>query len=404
MVCCFSAFGQSDELQKRIPGRKNKTESYKKPYIVIISADGFRYDYAEKYQAKNLLRLAASGVKAESMIPAFPTVTRPNHFAIMSGLHPAHSGITGNGFYDGNKKAVWVDSDPSFMKTEPIWVTLEKQDILTASIFWPNAIIPIQGILPTYNYNRPIKGVPAPSMKDRIAALKDWLAMPDETRPHFISIYLGATDHEGHRHGPASAEVIEAIHAADDIVGKLDEVAKASGLPVNFLFVSDHGMSAVDPTPVTFPALAADTSKFIVFRAGGLVNVYAKNPADILPTYNAIKAIQQNDYDVYLKKDAPADWHYGTKDDRYNRVGDIMLMTRYPKVFGPRKPQAGTHGFLPSQKEMHSAFYAWGPAFKPGIKIPSFENLEVYELMTKILGIKALPNDGKGKLAKQILK
>jgi predicted AlkP superfamily pyrophosphatase or phosphodiesterase len=193
------------------------------------------------------------------------------------------------------------------------------------------------------------------------------------------------------------------VHTIDEVVGKLDEVAKTSGLPVNFIFVSDHGMSAVDPKPVPFPAVAADTSKFRIFRAGGLVNVHAKNPADILPAYQALKAIQQNDYDVYLKKDAPADWHYGTKDDRFNRVGDILLMTKFPKVFGKKSP-AGSHGFLPSEKEMHSAFYAWGPAFKENHRVAPFKNVEVYEVMARILGIKPLKTDATGKLAKEILK
>ncbi len=402
LICCsFGALAQTDSLQTRVSGRKNSPSQTKKPYVVIISADAFRYDYAQKFQAKNLLRLAASGVAAEYMIPSFPTVTRPNHFAIMSGLHPAHSGIVANGFYDANRKQKWVDSDASFIKTEPIWVTAEKQKLLTASIYWPNAIVPIQGILPTYNYDRPKKGDKAVTMNDRVKALKNWLQMPEDIRPHFISIYLGAADHEGHQHGPESAEVIKAVQNIDDVVGKLAAVAKESGLPVNFIFVADHGMAAVDKRPIPFPAI--DTSKFVIYRIGALVNLQAKNKADILPTYERIKAIQQQDYQVYLKKDAPADWYYGEKDDRFNRIGDIMLMTKFPFLFGPKTP-AGTHGFLPSETDMHASFYAWGPAFKEHLTIPGFQNIEVYEVMTKILGITPLANDGTGKLVKAILK
>lgn len=397
----YAALAQTDGLQQRISGRMNSPSATKKPYVVIISVDALRYDYIQKYQAKNLLELAASGVQAEYMIPSFPTVTRPNHFAIMSGLYPAHSGIVGNGFYDANRKQKWVDSDSSFVTTEPIWVTAEKQKILTASIYWPNALIPIQGIYPTYNYQRPNKGQSALSMDARVIALRDWLSMPEETRPHFMSIYLGAADHEGHQHGPESPELIKALSSIDDVIGKLAAAAKASGLPVNFIIVSDHGMAAVDKNPVPFPAI--DTSKFIIHRIGALTNLQAKDPADILPTYERIKAIQQTDYQVYLKKDAPADWHYGEKEDRFNRVGDIMLITKFPYIFGPKLP-AGTHGFLPTQPEMRASFYAWGPAFKEHLKIPGFQNIEVYEVMAKILGIKPLPNDSTGKLAKAILK
>jgi predicted AlkP superfamily pyrophosphatase or phosphodiesterase len=77
---------QIDTTQKVIAGRKNTTEQESKPYVILISADGFRYDYAEKYHAEHLLDLSGNGVRAASMIPSYPSVTFPNHYSIVTGL------------------------------------------------------------------------------------------------------------------------------------------------------------------------------------------------------------------------------------------------------------------------------------------------------------------------------
>src|SRR5579862_7277078 len=100
LFCSIFAFGQPDTAQKIIPGRSNSKEQQDKPYVIMISADGFRYDYAQKYKADHLLALAGEGVKAESMIPSFPSVTFPNHYSIVTGLYPSHSGLVINNFYD----------------------------------------------------------------------------------------------------------------------------------------------------------------------------------------------------------------------------------------------------------------------------------------------------------------
>src|SRR5579864_6605013 len=103
VACSLTVFAQ-DTTQQVITGRKNSSEQQKKPYVILISADGFRYDYAEKYKAEHLLALANGGVKAESMIPSFPSVTFPNHYSIVTGLYPAHHGIVENAFYDRDSK------------------------------------------------------------------------------------------------------------------------------------------------------------------------------------------------------------------------------------------------------------------------------------------------------------
>jgi len=398
------AFAQLDTLQRVVPGRANNAAQLKKPYVILISADGFRWDYARKYKAQNLLKLSGEGVAAESMLPSFPASTHANHYTLVSGLYPSHSGIVGNSFYDANRKENFKPRDGSWFGEEPIWVTAEKQNLLTASFYFVDTQAPIKGIKPTYSYlPNPAKEI---FVKDRVTAIKKWLALPEDKRPHFIACYFPDADHAGHQFGPESDEVRQAVQFVDDAVSQMVAVAKESGLPVNFIFVSDHGMTPVDNKhPLAIPT-SIDQSKFVIVSQGNYVCVHAKDPADIMPMYEKLKAENTPGYSVVLKKDLPANIHFGPADDRYNRIGDIMLMARYPQIFNASpKPNPGAHGFSAYElKDVHATFFAWGPAFKPHLQIKPFENIEVYDVMTQILGIKGLPNDGKGTLAKEILK
>jgi predicted AlkP superfamily pyrophosphatase or phosphodiesterase len=397
-----------DTAQKIIPGRENSVEQQKKPYVILISADGLRYDLADKYQATNLIKLRESGIEAAYLQPCYPSLTFPNHYSIVTGLYPAHHGIVDNTFYDekkqavyslGNKKAV---ADSSWYGGTPLWVLAEKQKMISASFYWVASESAIQGIRPTYYY---IYGESI-TIEKRIAAVKNWLQLPEKTRPHFITFYFPEVDHQEHRFGPDSKETAEAIHFVDESVGKLVSTVDSLHLNVNFIFVSDHGMTSLDTlNSLSLPA-AIDTNKFTVLPALSLLHLYAKDTNDVQPTYEALKK-EAKDYDVYLTSNTPARWHYSKKEDKYNRLGNILLVPHPPKAFNIRRRRlpAAEHGYDPAMNDMHASFYAWGPAFLQHKKIAGFENVNIYPLITKILGLKpAGPIDGKLQVLEPILK
>ncbi len=395
---------QIDSTQHIIDGRRNSGDQTKKPYLILICGDGFRYDYAEKYHATNLLRFSAEGIRAESMIPSYPSVTHPNHFAIVSGLYPSHSGIVGNNFYDPALKKYFKGSESVWFGEEPIWITAEKQHMLTASFFWIDASTPMRGMLPTYYYQ--VNEKKNVLIDERIRTLKNWLSLPEDQRPHFLAFYFPDTDHQGHEFGPDAPETAAAVRYIDSAVGQINDAAQASGLPVNFIFVSDHGMTKVDQThPAVIPKTAFADTQFVVNYQTAVANLYAKDPSYIQPAYEQLKAgADAGSYDVYLAADVPEELHYGAKDDKYHRIGDIIVIAKWPKTFNPHS-SIGIHGFNPYLvKDVRASFYAWGPAFKQHKHIAPFQNVEVYDVMTTILGIQGLPNDGKGVLAKEILK
>lgn len=391
-----------DTTQQIIPGRSNSQLQEQKPYVILISADGFRADLAEKYHATNLLRLRAQGVAAAYMQSSYPSLTFPNHYTIVTGLYPSHHGLVDNSFYDGsrqeqygmnNKKMV---ADSSWYGGTPLWVLAEQQHMLSASFYWVASESNIQGKKPTYYYNYNDKI----SIDSRIQTVKHWLQLPEAQRPHLITFYFPEVDHQEHTYGPDSKEAEEAVHFVDESIGKMVAAIDSLHLPVNFVFVSDHGMTKVDnDKAIPLPA-AIDTTKFRVPYGDALLHLYAKDPSAIQPTYEALKKEAVN-FDVYLATNLPDRWHYSKKDDRYNRIGDIILVPHLPGFFNigskPNK-NPGKHGFDPAIPDMHASFYAWGPAFKQHLMIDGFENIHVYPLIAKILGLHYDANAIDGKL------
>ncbi|WCT10655.1 ectonucleotide pyrophosphatase/phosphodiesterase [Mucilaginibacter jinjuensis] len=394
------AYGQaqSDTTQHIVSGRNNSAAQQKKPYVILISADGFRYDYAEKYHAENLLRMSSQGVRAVAMLPSFPSVTFPNHYTLVTGLYPSHHGLVGNSFYDPAKNASYSMGDKAKVRDSswyggtPLWVLAEQQHMLAASLFWVGSEAAIKGVRPTYyyNYNEDIP------MARRIQIVKDWLSLPEEKRPHLITFYLSEPDHSGHRYGPETPETAQAVRMVDSVINKLSEAVATTGLPVNFIFVSDHGMTVVDREHPLATPTAIDPEKFIIPSSGTMIDLHAKNQADIMPVYEQLKK-DEKDYHVYLKTNMPAYLHYSAKDDRMNRMGDIFVIPTWPKVFSNRKPGAGYHGFDPKLvKDMPATFFAWGPKIKNNLTVPVFENVEVYPFITDLLRLKISEQiDGK---------
>lgn len=398
-----------DTIQHILTNRLNSLEQQQKPYVILISADGFRYDLADSFHATHIQQLRLSGVQAEYMKPSYPSLTFPNHYAIITGMYPAHNGLVDNSFFDenknqtytmGNKKAV---ADSSWYGGTPLWVLAEQQKMLTASFYWVASEAAIQGIRPTYyyNYNEKI------GIDERVEVVKKWLELPPEKRPHFITFYLPQVDHAEHTYGVFSQQTKDAVHFVDDAIAKLNKALITLHLPINYIFVSDHGMTDVDVQHTLPLPTVIDTTQFIIPRSDMLLHLYAKNKSAILPTYEALKA-QAKDYDVYLASQIPERWHYNAANDYFNRVGDILLVPKFPKVFNltNRKITPGKHGYDNDMPDMRASFYAWGPIFKQHYTIRGFENVHVFPLIANILGLHYQSDaiDGQFKVLAPILK
>jgi len=369
-----------------------------RPYVVLVSLDGFRYDYAARYNATNLLAIGKAGVAAEGLIPVFPTLTFPNHISIVTGLYPEHHGIVENGFYDPIRKEFYGmgagAQDGSWYRAKPLWVLAEEQNVKSATMFWPSSDAEIFTIRPSYwkAYDMSFPN------EQRIAQVLNWLKLPEAQRPHLVTLYMSDVDAAGHKFGPESAETAAAVQRIDKLVGELWRNLQALNLPINLIVVSDHGMQKVEGFVDIGPF--ADFKKVKVDDAGVFTLVYAPDSEAAEQMYFALKA-KSPKFDVYRRKETPPQWHFS--EDL--RIGDLIVIAKGPNMIGTEPPSGGVppllgeHGFDPAEfPTMKGIFYAVGSNIKPGVRVSPFENVNIFPLITKILGLKNLTRlDGSEK-------
>lgn len=404
----FATSFAQDTTQQIISGRKNSAEQMKKPYVIMISIDGMRTDFTEMHNASFLQKASKEGVRAKYMIPSFPSLTFPNHYAIATGQYPAHNGLVDNTYFDKatgvqySMSNVKLVTNPKYYGGTPIWVLAEKQEMISASYFWVGSEAPVEGTHPTYYYNYNEKT----NIATRIQAIKDWLSLPEEKRPHLITLYFPEVDHDAHTYGTKDNKVTKAVQFVDSAINAIQEGLASLHLPINYIVVSDHGMTDVDNVNTMGLPKQIDTASFRVPWGDALLHLYAKDSSKINSTVEALK--KDTSFNTYTLNETPAYWHYAKKDDRFDRLGDIIITPKLPKVFnlGTRKTTPGKHGFDNHHPDMRATFIAWGPAFKKGITIEGFENVNVYPLVAKILGLQLDETkiDGRLKVLAPVLK
>jgi len=392
--------------------RQLATASTEKLYLLLISLDGYRYDYTERFHPPNLSRFISEGVQSKSLIPCFPSKTFPNHYSIATGMRPENHLLVDNTFYDRKKEKMYRISDRSVVEDgswyggSPIWVQASKAGIVTASYFFVGSEADIQGIRPDYYY--PYDGsVPN---EERVRQVLEWLELPEDRRPRMITMYFSDMDDVGHRFGPNNDEKLKGrLFELDKVLGKLFAGVESSGLPVNIIIVSDHGMTEVRAKHLLNIDLVRDGQRYITANNGALVHLYLKRGVDPSVVYDELSAKKKH-FEVYLTKDSP---FYAT--NRNNpRLGELLVVPEFGYYFSSAKSiekrkaagqkVLGEHGFSPEHKDLHGIFYARGPALKKGLTIESFENIHIYPLLCEILGL-SIPEevDGDAKVLESIL-
>lgn len=377
-----------------------------RPTVILISLDGFRSDYLEKYEAPNLRSLAREGVQAKWMSPAFPTKTFPNHYTIVTGLYPQNHGIVENNVFDASFNATLTMDDRKEVQDgrwwlgEPIWVTAEKQGQRSAPFFWPGSEAEIKGARGTYWLPYDVKL----ANEARVDMVLSRLDLPPGERPTFLSLYFSDVDHAGHEFSPDSAETREAVRKVDIGLGRLIDGLKSRGIfeQVNLIIVSDHGMATQDPNNAIILDELVDTKKLAnkVLWTGEIVSIFPKDGKEDA-IYKTLKARLPRQAKVYRKAEMPARLHYSNSP----RIAPLLvlpeegwiLMTRKRYQERPenrKKGLRGGHGYDNQLESMRAIFIAHGSAFKKGSLIEPFENIHVYNVMTRILGLTPAPNDG----------
>jgi len=381
--------------------------------LVLISIDGFRYDYVDKFKPPTLLRLAAEGVQAEGLIPQFPSKTFPNHYTIVTGLTLAHHGIISNNMRDRNIPGSFglsnrdVQNDPRWWGGEPIWNTAEKQGRKAGAMFWPGSEAVIGGRQASY-WMPFDDDMPNSARVNRVL---EWLKLPEPERPSFLTLYFSDVDSAGHDSGPDSAQTKDAVLRVDKQIGDLVSGVKAAGLDdrVNYLVVSDHGMAALSPDRVILlddyidvaTADVVDWTPVLALtpRDGNVDKIYAalkdKHPALAVYRSNELPA----EYGLAGHPRLPA--IFGVAKEGWNIVSKRDV-DRWEQP--DRHAPGGTHGYDASAPSMQGVFIATGPRIRRGLEVKPFENIHVYEFMCAVLGLQPAKNDGDPAVTRDMLR
>lgn len=367
--------------------------------VILVSIDGFRADYISRGETPVLDALARNGVRAQAMRPSFPSLTFPNHYTLVTGLRPDHHGMVDNVMRDARRPGVtysmsnrsetndrfWWDDG------EPIWVTAEKAGVRTATLFWPGSESDIHGVRPStwLTFDKSL------SAERRVERLLEWIDRPAELQARFMTLYFDDVDTAGHQFGPDSPEVNVAIRRVDDAIGRLVAGLAARGRVVNLVIVSDHGMSATSPERVVeIDSLVPPGSVEVITQGSGAgLSAAPGREAEVRKAL----ASPHPHVSCWPRDGIPSRLAYGThpRTPPFLCLAEPgwLLLTRDALSRRAVKP-GGAHGYDPSAPDMAALFIASGPAFRKGQVLPGFDNVDVYPLLARLIGVKPLHSDG----------
>ena len=379
-------------------GGVNHPSVASRPYVVLVSFDGFRPDYLERFDTPAFERLAARGLQAAGLISVFPSLTFPGHYSIATGLHPQAHGIVANRFHDPVRGDEFdyrerEDArDGSWWGGEPIWVTAETQGMVAAAFFFPGTEADIGGLHPSHW--RPYDGsVPNAARVDQVL---DWLALPEDARPHLVTLYFSLVDGAGHDLGPGAAEMRSSVETADRLLGRLLDGIDA--LPhaarVALVVVSDHGMAAPDPERLTVLPELADLSGVRLAPIGPGMSLHVGDAARSRALRDELNA-KLTHARAYLREETPPHLHARGNP----RFGDVLVLPKGLGFVGFRRMVdrvrlllvRGMHGWDPHLPEMHGILLAAGPGIAAGATLPAVRAVDVYPLIARLLDLTPHP-------------
>jgi predicted AlkP superfamily pyrophosphatase or phosphodiesterase len=367
--------------------------------LILVSLDGYRADYLDRGHSPALAALAAGGVRARGMRPVFPSLTYPNHYTLVTGLYPDQHGVVNNTMHDpvlgnfspsnraANTDGRWWD------QAEPIWVTAQKQGLRTASVFYPGTQAQIRGVRPSY-WELFDSSVQPDARVDEVLA---WLDLPADQRPRFVSLYFEQVDVAGHNYGPDSLQVDEALVTVDAALERLVAGLRQRNVfdTTNLILLSDHGMSASSPDRMVLLDSIVDVQH--IELTSSIVNVgIDPKPQYAAEVERALLAPHPH-LRCWKKANLPGNFRYGHN----GRIAAIVCVTEDGWMVSTAateskrtRPLLGEHGYDIDEPKMQALFVAHGPSFKQHLTVPVFDNINVYALLTKLIGVTPVPNEG----------
>lgn len=380
---------------------------FSQPPVILFSLDGFRAEYLQTWGGllPVISKLKQCGTYTRFLRPVYPSKTFPNHYSIVTGLYPESHGLVDNKMYDPHRNASFTLRNaekfhPSWYQGEPVWITAMNQGLKTASFFWPGSDAKINGTYPNIykEYNGSIP------FETRVMSVLKWLQLPEDVRPHFYTLYLEEPDSSGHRHGPVSSAVIEALMKVDRIVGMLMDGLKQMNLDkcVNLLLLSDHGMEESRCENIAYLTSYVNFSNDYIVVSGPAARLRPVRLPDEYFSFQYAElaknlSCRQRDqhFKPLLKQHLPKRFHFANND----RIESLHFYSdpKWQVVKSPAEIKVCKGGFHGSDnlfRNMQALFIGYGPKLKHSTEVQPFENIEIYNLMCDLLDIEPAPNNG----------
>ncbi|XP_046557574.1 glycerophosphocholine cholinephosphodiesterase ENPP6-like [Haliotis rubra] len=298
--------------------------------LLLIMLDGFRWDYFDQgLQLPAFDKIFHRGVKARRLIPAYPSVSYPNHYTLLTGLYVESHGFVGNEWYDVTAEKYYspwykelTPEDRSFLyaESEPLWVSAVRQNKRVHMFHWFGCEVQIRGIRPTFC----AKHDGLPSITDFQHDLEESLQLFLNDSTDLAVVYHEKIDDHAHRYGLNSSNLISAILEVDEEFSRLLTKFAQTGLEdhVDVMVFSDHGMTSISPSHVVNVSDVMPTSCVDAIVNGYGSHVYIWSEVDCLQkVYDVLKDYSPH-FKAYLKDDIPDRWRF----KHHKRIPPLILV------------------------------------------------------------------------------
>lgn len=378
--------------------------------VILISLDGVRHDYLDRADFPAFGRMEVEGLRADRLVPVFPSSTFANHVSLATGASVETHGIINNAFIDRDKGLYFYGAGEGeggeprdWLQAEPLWVAAERQGLHSAVYFWVGSESDYRGQRPSY-VRRPFDAdIPDSAKVDQIL---EWLDLPRAERPRLIMSWWHGADSEGHTKGPNHPDIVKQLHRQDLLLARLlTEIdARAGWGHITLILVSDHGMTeATHFIPVRVSLANADIAARIIPGAA-TTQIYLDDPDQLNAALDVLRGIR--DVEVHTPQTLPEELHI----NHPTRTGDIVLLTQPPHYFYELKWYEkagiflgglfldwsfGMHGYSPDHPDMSGILLAKGRGVAADTRLGAISNLDIAPTVARLLGM-GPPSDCEG--------
>ena len=353
----------------------------KEATVIVISMDGMRHDISKISDLDAFERIATMGLKAEHLIPVYPSTTYPGHVSLATGVYPDQHGILHNSFYDSKEGYFNYPDQGDLIDVPPIWVLAEQAGIPAAVFFWVGSETDWNDVGASFRKAPFDESV---SEETKIKQITEWLDLDDKARPRLIMSYWDGIGIIAHQEGPTGPLIKKQILRQNHLLRELlNEIDKRDAWDYISLFVvSDHGMTEVSNYIMLGDLIKQSGIEITASSGPAVAHLFMDQKSKVAALSFFSK---QANIQAYDKHDLPKSFHL----NHPTRTGDIVLITDPPNMFtnNVNAQPKGMHGYSPQLADMKGIFYAIGAAIEPKA-LGSVHQIDLAPTIADILGIK----------------